>query len=124
MQSVIDTVEALEAQVGKRSDAVNLKVIDHLDGHAQRWLAASPLAFAGFTDARQIDATIAGGAAGFASAPEPGQLRLPRAALDDPQQARAGRAARPVFLVLGGGPHRRLHAVGVYAGGEILIRGT
>ncbi|HYG41338.1 MAG TPA: pyridoxamine 5-phosphate oxidase, partial [Bordetella sp.] len=81
MDGAIRTVEALEAQVGARPAAVNLKVIDQLDGHARRWLAASPLAFAGFSDAHRVDATLAGGARGFAWAPGPGQLRVPRAAL-------------------------------------------
>ncbi|MBV7482937.1 pyridoxamine 5'-phosphate oxidase family protein [Bordetella sp. BOR01] len=111
MDGVIHTVEALEAQVGTRPDAVNLKVIDHLDVHAQRWLAASPLAFAGFSDAHQVAATLVGGAPGFASAPEPGQLRVPRAALDDPQHAQAGRGAGLLFLIPGLGETLRINGV-------------
>ena len=49
--SDIDSVDRLEAILGKTPPAVNLKVIDHVDESAMRWLAAAPLMFAGFGDA-------------------------------------------------------------------------
>lgn len=111
MDNVISTVDALEAQVGVRPDVVNLKVIDHLDAHAQRWLAASPLAFAGFSDASQIHATLAGGAPGFASALDAGRLRVPRGLLDDPLLALPGRGAGLLFVTPGLGETLRINGV-------------
>jgi len=118
MDSVIDTVEALEAHVGAQPGGINLKVIDHLDDQARRWLAASPLAFAGFSDARQVDATLAGGARGFARAHDAGRLRLPRAALDDPQQAQEGRGAGLLFLIPGLGETLRVNGVVLASPGD------
>ena len=40
--SDIDSVDRLEAILGKTPPAVNLKVIDHVDESAMRWLAAAP----------------------------------------------------------------------------------
>ncbi|MBO1112224.1 pyridoxamine 5'-phosphate oxidase family protein [Bordetella petrii] len=121
MDSMIDTVQALEARIGTRPDAVNLKVIDHLDPHAQRWLAASPLAFAGFSDAVRVEVTVAGGAPGFAAAARPGQLRVPRAALDDPRQAQAGRGAGLLFLIPGLGETLRINGVVANAAGPDIV---
>src|SRR3546814_1176163 len=47
MAGLIESVTALEAVIGRTPPAVNLKVIDHIDAGARRWLAASPLMFAG-----------------------------------------------------------------------------
>ncbi|MBO9354790.1 pyridoxamine 5-phosphate oxidase [Bordetella petrii] len=122
MDGAIDTVEALEAQTGARPAAVDLKVIDHLDAHALRWLAASPLAFAGFSDARQVDATVGGGTPGFASASRPDQLRVPRAAFDDPRQAQAGRGAGFLFLIPGLGETLRINGMVLdEQGGEVVV---
>ena len=43
----IDNIVTLESVIGKTPAAVSLKVIDHIDATARRWLAASPLMFAG-----------------------------------------------------------------------------
>src|SRR3546814_1166323 len=80
--SDIDSIAGLEAILGKTPPAVNLKVIDHVDESAMRWLAAAPLMFAGFGDAHGIGITLAGGAPGFATA-EPAMLSIPLAMLDD-----------------------------------------
>nr|HMN54746.1 hypothetical protein [Sphingopyxis sp.] len=66
--NVIDSIAALEAVVGKQPPAINLKVIDHVDATARRWLAASPLMFAGIGGGASIAITIGGGAPGFATA--------------------------------------------------------
>jgi len=44
--SDVDSIAGLEAIMGKAPPAVNLKVIDHVDATARRWLEASPLMFA------------------------------------------------------------------------------
>ncbi|MFT3817941.1 MAG: pyridoxamine 5'-phosphate oxidase family protein [Rubrivivax sp.] len=112
------TIAALEARVGARTSAVDLKVIDHLDAQARRWLVASPLAFAGFSDARQVSVTAAGGVPGFAAAVGDNRLRLPLAALDDPALAQPGRGAGLLFLVPGLGETLRVNGRVVAAGAE------
>lgn len=109
MTHLIRTVEALEAQVGPRPAAIDLKVIDHLDAQACRWLAAAPLAFAGFCDGRRMTVTMAGDAAGFATALDAGQLRLPRAAFDEPGFALPGHGAGLLFVVPGLGETLRVN---------------
>ncbi|MCD0502202.1 pyridoxamine 5'-phosphate oxidase family protein [Bordetella petrii] len=109
MGGVIQNIAALESQVGTRPAAVNLKVIDHLDAQALKWVAVSPLAFAGFSDAERIDITIAGGDRGFATASSANQLRLPRALLDDPGHARAGCGVGLLFLIPGLGETLRVN---------------
>lgn len=43
MEGPIRTIDELEAAVGAKPAAVDLKVIDHLDAHARRWPSpASP----------------------------------------------------------------------------------
>ena len=101
MQTEIHDVDALEAQLGAKPKAIDLKVIDHLDGEALKWLAASRLAFVGFSDARRIDATLAGGSAGFARAMDPRRLHMPLDGLDHPAEARPGRGVGMLFLVGG-----------------------
>jgi len=121
MDDAIRTVEALEARVGARPAVVDLKVIDHLDAHAQRWLAASPLAFAGFSDAQRVDATLAGGAPGFAVALDAGRLCLPRGLLGDPRQALPGRGAGLLFLIPGLGETLRVNGTVARAEGEKVV---
>ena len=116
----IRTVAALKAAVGARPAAADLKVIDHLDAHARRWLAASPLAFAGFSDAAQITVTAAGDAPGFATAPDERTLRLPRAALDEAGRAVPGCGAGLLFLVPGLGETLRVNGRVAAVDGEAV----
>lgn len=96
----IDTIEKLEAVLGKAPPAVHLKVIDHLDGHARRWIAAAPLMFAGFGDGAAMAITLGGGSPGFTDADRT-TLSLPVAALDDPALARPGQSFCSLFLAPG-----------------------
>ena len=67
-QTEIGNLSELEAVIGKVPPAIHLKVIDHLDSHALRWLAASPLLFAAFGNEGGMGVTLAGGDTGFAAA--------------------------------------------------------
>lgn len=98
--TTITTVEALEAVVGKTPPPMHLKVIDHLDLGALRWISKSPLLFAGFGDEPGVGVTLAGGAPGFARG-DSRELRLPVALLDDPALARPGAAFGSLFLLPG-----------------------
>ncbi|KPG01276.1 pyridoxamine 5-phosphate oxidase [Rhodopseudomonas sp. AAP120] len=100
MNDRIRSVADLEAVVGTTPDLMNLKVIDHLDDGALRWIAASPILFAGFACAGAVAVTLGGGEAGFASA-DAHRLRLPKAVLDDPAPARPGQGFGSLFLLPG-----------------------
>ncbi len=118
---MLRTTAELDAQIGAKPASIDLKVIDHLDAHACRWLRASPLAFAGFSDDQSIDATIAGGDRGFAAALDEKQLRLPLAALDDPRQARQGRGVGLLFLIPGMGETLRINGRVANAEGDAIV---
>lgn len=104
----IDSIAALEAVVGKTPPAMHLKVIDHLDAGALRWIAESPLMFAGFGDGAGIGVTLTGGAPGFASG-DACELRVPLAMLDEPALARQGAAFGALFLIPGIGETLRVN---------------
>lgn len=121
-KTVIDTVEALEAVVGEIPLLMTLKVINHLDEGAKRWIAASPLLFAGFGDGEKIGITLGGGDSGFATA-DTHELRVPAAMLDDPTLARPGTGFGSLFLIPGTGETMRVNGrVVEVTGGEIRIR--
>lgn len=116
----IDSIAGLEAILGKAPAAVSLKVIDHVDATAQRWLAASPLMFAGFGDAGTMAITLGGGKVGFAAA-DAATLSIPRAALDDPAFAVASASFGALFLVPGIGETLRINGrVAAPADGDVV----
>jgi len=122
MDSVIQTMADFEAQVGAQPTAVNLKVINHLDALALKWLALSPLAFVAFSDTERVDVTIAGGQRGFAATPAPDQLRLPRESLDEPGYAHAGRGMGLLFPIPGLGETLRVNGtVEAVTGDDIVM---
>ena len=106
--TAITTVESLEGVIGKTPPPMHLKVIDHLDPGALRWISRSPLMFAGFGDGSGVGITLAGGAPGFASG-DARELRLPVALLDDPALARPGSAFGSLFLLSGIGETLRVN---------------
>lgn len=97
----ITDADTLQTLVGKLPAPRDLKVIDYLDDHAVRWIAASPLLFAAFGDADGIALTAGGGATGFATVTDPLVLQLPMSLLDDPTLAREGQGFGSLFLVPG-----------------------
>lgn len=106
--TIIDTIAALEGVIGKTPPPMHLKVIDHLDTGALRWIADSPLMFAGLVDSAGIGVTLAGGAPGFAGG-DTHELRLPIACLDDPVPAAPGTAFGSLFLLPGIGETLRVN---------------
>lgn len=106
--SDIDSIAGLEAILGRAPPAVSLKVIDHVDATAQRWLASSPLMFAGLGSAGRMAITPGGGEPGFATACS-ATLSVPLAALDDPAPAVPGASFGSLFLVPGIGETLRIN---------------
>ncbi len=106
--TAIDSIAALEAVVGKAPPAIDLKVIDHLDATALRWLAASPLMFAGTGDDTGIAITLAGGARGFAGG-SAATLSIPLELFDDPALLRPGAGFGSLFLLPGIGETLRVN---------------
>ena len=94
----VTDVAALQARVGQLSGPRDLKVIDFLDEHSQRWIATSPFLFAAFGNGVGVRITAAGGAAGFVQVPDPRHLRLPVTLLDEPHLAQAGGGFGSLFL--------------------------
>lgn len=113
MNDAVDTIAALEACIGKTPGAIHLKVIDHLDAGALRWIASSTLVFAGCGGGDGSDGdvavTLGGGEPGFARALDPARLRLPLASLDRPQLLRAGSGFGALFLSPGIGETLRVN---------------
>ncbi|MGE0626471.1 MAG: pyridoxamine 5'-phosphate oxidase family protein [Hyphomicrobiaceae bacterium] len=95
----IGDVSALESCIGKTPGPMHLKVIDHLDAGAVRWLAASSLMFAGFASSDGVAVSLGGGRAGFAEVVDPSRVRVPTAMLDDPAVAREGQGVGTLFLI-------------------------
>ena len=119
--SDVNSIAGLEAILGKAPPAVNLKVIDHADATARRWLEASRLMFAGFGDANGIAITLGGGGAGFAVADHK-TLAIPLAALDDPALAVPGASFGSLFLVPGIGETLRINGrVAAVADGDVQV---
>jgi predicted pyridoxine 5'-phosphate oxidase superfamily flavin-nucleotide-binding protein len=105
----ISTVAELEARLGKTPGPMHQKVIDHLDEGAKRWIAASPLMFAGFGSNGSIAVTLGGGAPGFVEIVDSTRLRVAPALLDAPEIARANGSIGALFLIPGLGETLRVN---------------
>ncbi|SLM46202.1 conserved protein of unknown function [Nitrospira japonica] len=122
MSDSIENVAELEACIGKVPGPIDLKVIDHLDDGARRWIAASPLLFAAFGDGRNVGMTLGGGEQGFVQVLDASRLRLPAAALDELQLAREGLGFGALFLTPSIGETLRVGGrVAAVKGGEVEI---
>jgi uncharacterized protein len=99
MNGEIDNLAGLEACIGRTPAAMHVKVIDHIDAGAQRWLAASPLMFAGFGTREGITISLGGGEPGFIGLVGASRLRVPTRFLDNSSLACKGQGFAGLFLV-------------------------
>ena len=78
VDEALDSVEALRADARAPSEIVRNKVIDHIDPLAERFIAASPLAFvSSLRPDGVLDMTPRGDPAGFVHVLDPKTLALP-----------------------------------------------
>lgn len=117
----ITTVDALEACVGTRPALADLKVIHHLDDAARTWLAASPLALAGFHHHGELNISLAGSTPGFAHALNAQQLAIPRNCLDFPEHAQEGAHIGLLFLIPSLGETLRINGQVAASAADTLI---
>ena len=106
---MITTLEQLDASLGRMPAAVGLKVIDHIDSEAQRWISASPLAFLSLARLDGVAVTAAGGSAGFAQVQDRKRLSVPCECLDRPELLSHGCGIGMLFLVPGIGETLRVN---------------
>lgn len=101
MDNLITDIETVQACVGKLPGPRNLKVIDHIDAHATRWIGLSPFLFAVFGDEAALALTVGGGEQGFVRVGDRQHLQLPLSSLDDRGTVRPGQSFGSLFLVPG-----------------------
>ena len=106
---MITALEQLEARLGRMPAAVALKVIDHIDSQAQRWVGASQLAFLSVARPEGVAVTAAGGSAGFAQIQGPKRLSIACECLDLPELLSPGCGIGMLFLVSGIGETLRVN---------------
>lgn len=105
----VTTLDQLNACLGTAPAAVGMKVIDHVDAEALRWLAASRLACVASVQADAVAITLAGGVTGFARAPQPRRLAFDVDTIDDPEQLRVGCGTGMLFMIPGLGETMRVN---------------
>lgn len=99
---MVSTVHELEACIGAASIGAKMKSIDHVEEHATRWIAASPLlALVTRRADGTVHATLAGGDPGFARATGPNTLTLKTPSLDRTEHIAAGDGAAALFIAPG-----------------------
>ncbi len=103
MNHFIQDEATLQACVGKLPGPRDLKVIDHLDSHAIRWIAESPFLFITVADAQvaNVQITAAGAYKGVVRVISSGFLDIPLAFVDRPDILQAGHAFGSLFLLPG-----------------------
>lgn len=106
--TTIDTVEALETVNGATPPQMHLKVIDHLDTGALRWIGCSPLAIICSGGPATVEIALAGGEPGFADGTREA-LRIPLAAFDQREAVAVGRRFGSLFLIPGIGETLRVN---------------
>ncbi|MGB1950793.1 MAG: pyridoxamine 5'-phosphate oxidase family protein [Marinobacter sp.] len=97
----LTSIEQVQKRVGSLPAPRDLKVIDHVDEHARRWLSYANFAFIGFGKAGTIRLTPAGGERAFATVMDAGHVQIPLAALDDGSLVEPDLSFGALFMVSG-----------------------
>ncbi|MEO0365502.1 MAG: pyridoxamine 5'-phosphate oxidase family protein [Pseudomonadota bacterium] len=108
MRYSVSTISELEHHVGRKPAAADMKVIDHIDPVAARWLEAACIGFIGFSHAENMTLTIV----------DAGALHVTRdclcfsaAAMDDRRLAKVGRQVGTLWLLPGTNETIRVNGV-------------
>ena len=96
----IRSIESLEQHVGKTPGPRDLKVIDHLDKNALRWISVSSCMFVSMADHErsEVRASIGGGIPGFVKA-DSNYLHIPINMMDNYEDIVEGVGWGALFLV-------------------------
>jgi predicted pyridoxine 5'-phosphate oxidase superfamily flavin-nucleotide-binding protein len=94
-------IAQVEESVGKSPAPRNLKVIDYIDEHAQRWLSYSHFAFIAFGKLGNVRLSAAGGDEGFVSALDSKHLQFSLSVLDEQSIVEEGLSFGSLFMVSG-----------------------
>lgn len=94
-------IAQVEEIVGKPPAPRDLKVIDYIDEHAERWLSYSHFAFIAFGTLGSIRLSAAGGVEGFTSRLDPTHLQFSASVLDEPSIVEQGVSFGALFMVSG-----------------------
>lgn len=108
MTHIISSISQIESVIGKTPVPMQLKVIDHLDTGALRWISQSPLAFAALGSSGAVSATLAGGVAGWAGG-DFREMHMPLGSFDDAGIIQPGSAFGSLFLLPGIGEALRVN---------------
>lgn len=119
----LTTLDQVQKRVGKLPAPRDLKVIDHVDEHAVRWLSYSPFGFVAFGKAGSLQVTAAGGEKGFVTSMDARHLRLPLASLDDGHLVEQDVSFGALFMVSGMEETLRVNGKAArVADGQALLR--
>ncbi len=97
----LTSIEQVERIVGSPTGPRDIKVIDFIDEHAQRWLSHTTLAFLAFANTGDIQLTVASGTAGFTHSNDPNTLLIPLSAMDGVSLCTTGASFGALFIVSG-----------------------
>lgn len=97
----LTSLEQVQSRVGSLPAPRDLKVIDHIDEHARRWLSYTRFGFIGFGNAGYIDLSAAGGGEGFVFVLDAKHLQIPLSALDSGSIVESGLSFGALFIVSG-----------------------
>jgi len=97
----LTTLTQVEERIGKSPAPRDLKVIDYIDEHAQRWLFYSHFAFMAFGQLNKIQLSAAGGNEGFVSVLDANHLQLPLSRVDEPSIIEQDLSFGALFMISG-----------------------
>jgi len=97
----LTNIQQVQNRVGKLPAPRDLKVIDHVDEHARRWLSYSSFGFIAVGGAGHVQLTAAGGEKGFVSFSGHRHLTIDLATLDDAGIVEVDLSFGALFLVSG-----------------------
>jgi len=97
----LTNIDQVQKLVGKLPAPRDLKVIDHVDEHAERWLSCTNFGFIAFGKDGHLRLTAVGGEAGFVSTIDARHINIPLASLDDFTVVASDLSFGALFMVSG-----------------------